>query len=112
MDAVERVETLLRELLKGEHSSLTIGFNDLHACNYQTARQWSEEMGDMDGSQTYNDLRDWVSPEEREKALATNSVWSLHWYPNTPIGFNELLASSFSALITGLTRLTSSDQPK
>jgi hypothetical protein len=105
-DVISRVETLLRGLLKGEHSSLTIGFNDLHACNYVTARQWSEEMGQGDGMQTYNDLDDWVSAAEREKALETNSVWSVQWYPNTPVGFNSLYASSLKALIEALDRLS------
>lgn len=97
-----RLEELLRSLLKGEFSSLTLGFNDLHAPNYDTAQKWSDEMGTSEGMQTYNDLRDWVSPEEREKALANNTVWSVQWYPNTPVGFNQLYASSLPALIEAL----------
>src|SRR4249919_1776852 len=60
-----RIETLLRSLLSGEFTSLTIGFNDLHACNYTTAQGWSDQMGPPDGGmQTYNDHRDWASDEE------------------------------------------------
>lgn len=96
------VEELRTSLLKGDHSSLTFGFNDLHACNYMTAQQWADEVGeDMAG---YNDLREWVSPEEREKPLATNSVWSVQWYPDTPVGFHVLYASTFAALLTRLTQ--------
>lgn len=40
----------------------------------------------------------WVSPEERAKAIATNELWTLQWYPDTPIGFNLLAASSLDAL--------------
>lgn len=97
-----KAETILKSLLKGEFSSLTIGFNDLHACNYDTAQEWSDQMGSATGMQTYNDLDDWVSVEERDKALAANSVWGAQWYPNTPVGFCQLYASSLSALITGL----------
>jgi hypothetical protein len=98
-----RTEALLRSLLDGEFTSLTIGFNDLHACNYTTAKGWSEEMGAADGGmQTYNDPRDWVSPEEREKALENNSVWSIQWYPNTPVGFCQLYASSLEALLEAI----------
>jgi hypothetical protein len=97
------VEALLRSLLDGEFTSFTIGFNDLHACNYTTAKGWSEEMGTPDGGmQTYNDLRDWASPEEREKALANNSVWSVQWYPNTPVGFCQIYASSLEALLKAI----------
>jgi hypothetical protein len=109
---MECAETLLRSLLQGKFSSLTIGFNDLHACNYQTAQQWSDEMGDPDGGmQTYNDLGDWVSPEEREQALANNSVWSAQWYPDTPVGFCQLYASSLPALLAGLRAIAQTEVP-
>lgn len=101
MNIIE-VEKLLRSLLKGEFSSLTIGFNDLHAPNYDTAQKWSDEVGISEGMQTYNDLRDWVSPEERDRALANNCVWSVQWYPETPVGFHQLYASSFTILIKAL----------
>lgn len=100
---LDEAEKALRGLLKGEFSSLTIGFNDLHACNYKDARGWSEMMGEPCGEmETYNDLRVWVSPEERDKALAENSVWSAQWYPDTPVGFCTLYASSLFALIEAL----------
>jgi len=47
---------------------------------------------------------EWVSDEERDKAIASNSVWSLHWYPNTPIGSYKILSHS---LETGLKTLRS-----
>lgn len=44
------------------------------------------------------DISDFISPEEYEKAIAEDSVWHLQWYPNTPVGFTSLLASSLEAL--------------
>ena len=41
----------------------------------------------------------WVSPEEREKALATGEIWEMQWYPNTPVGFYKKVASSLQALM-------------
>lgn len=41
----------------------------------------------------------WVSPKEREKALATGEIWTLQWYPETPIGFHRLAASTLEALL-------------
>lgn len=89
MDDLER---RLRGLLKGEHSSLTIGFNEDHAPNYMTAAEYeATEPGD-----------DWVSETEREKALENNTVWSIQWYPQTPVGFCRLKASSLGALVEAL----------
>lgn len=92
MNSIERLEIDLRALIQGEFSSLIISFNDEHAPNYDTAEEWGE----------YHDLRDWVSEEEREKAIATNSVWTCQWYPDTPVGFYLLRASSLPALIAAL----------
>lgn len=47
---------------------------------------------------TNYDIRDFISPEEYEKAIAEDSVWLLQWYPHTPVGSTTLLASSLEAL--------------
>ena len=39
-----------------------------------------------------------VSPEEWHKAVAEDSVWVLQWYPDTPIGFNRIAASTLEAI--------------
>jgi hypothetical protein len=39
-----------------------------------------------------------VSPEEWRKAVAEDSVWVLHWYPETPIGFYRIAASTLEAI--------------
>jgi hypothetical protein len=36
---------------------------------------------------------------EREKAIATNELWTLHWYPDTPVGFYRVAASTLEALL-------------
>jgi hypothetical protein len=42
---------------------------------------------------------DWfVSPEEWRKAIAEDSVWVLHWYPETPVGFHSIAASTLEAI--------------
>lgn len=97
----KQIEDLLRGLLKGVHSSLVIGFNDDHAPNYATAQEWHDEWGFYGGGAD-NDHTEWVSEEERQKALAANSVWTLHWYPDTPVGFCCIAASSLGALLAAL----------
>ena len=39
-----------------------------------------------------------VSKEEWEKAISEDNVWVLQWYPETPIGFNIIAASSLEAI--------------
>lgn len=95
-EKIAEIEALLRSLLQGKFSSLTIGFNDDHACNYQTAAEWDEYEAGADSR------LEWVSEIERERARSENSVWSIQWYPDTPIGFHALAASSLSALIQGV----------
>lgn len=46
----------------------------------------------------YYDADDFVSSEEWHEAVAKDSVWVLHWYPNTPIGFNRIAASTLEAI--------------
>lgn len=42
---------------------------------------------------------DWATPEERAKAIATDSLWQLQWYSRTPVGFNEVWASTLEAAL-------------
>ncbi len=100
---LEQVEAMLRSLLRGEFSSLTIGFNDDHAYNYTTAAGWRDEYGMYQGNE--NDLISWVSDEERDRAIEQNSVWTIQWYPETPVGFSCIGASSLPALFTALAEI-------
>ena len=42
----------------------------------------------------FYDVDDFISEEEWHKAVAEDSVWVLHWYPNTPVGFTRIAAST------------------
>lgn len=42
---------------------------------------------------------DWISYEEQQKATETGEIWTLQWYPDTPIGFCRMAASSLNALL-------------
>ena len=86
----------LLTLLNGEFSSLTIGFNDDHASNHATAQRWHDEWGFYGGGRD-DDRITWPSEEERLKAIRENSVWTIQWYPETPVGFCCVGASTFEA---------------
>lgn len=85
----------LLSLLNGKFSSLTIGFNDDHACNYEDAESWHDNSGFYRGDR--EDRIDWASEDERMKAIRENSVWTIQWYPETPVGFCCVGASTFEA---------------
>ena len=46
----------------------------------------------------FYDADDFISEEEWDKAVAEDSVWVLHWYPNTPVGFTRIAASTLEAI--------------
>jgi len=39
-----------------------------------------------------------ISDEEWEKAVATDNVWTLQWYPDTPVGCYIVRASTLEAI--------------
>ena len=41
----------------------------------------------------------WVSPEQRQKAIETNECWTLKWYPHTPAGCILLSACDLDVLL-------------
>lgn len=84
------IERILKSLLKGEHSSLSIEFNP-HACNYI----------DAVGANKHHafDHVVWASDEDRVLALNGNSVWILQWYQDSPVAFMAIAASSLEKLL-------------
>lgn len=73
-------------------ASLHLTHNDHKSC-YQTVAQFIE-----DGSHGYRN-EDWVSDEQRMKAIETNECWTLQWYPDTPVGFILMSASDLDVLL-------------
>lgn len=58
--------------------------------SYMSVAKWIDTLGIEDD--------EWVSIEEKAKAVATESVWCLQWYPDTPVGFYRVFASSVEAI--------------
>lgn len=73
--------------------AIEISRND-HKTTYQPLGEWlrANLLG----------VDDWVSPKERDRALATDECWLAHWYPDSPVEFCILLASSQEALLAAL----------
>jgi hypothetical protein len=66
--------------------SLTIDHNP-HKVTYKSAQQWFEDKEIFDRSPDY-------SPEIRQKCIERDSIWQIIWYPDTPVGFCEVIAPS------------------
>ena len=39
---------------------------------------------------------EWATKDSRERAIETNSLWSIQWYPDTPIGFCKVYGATLS----------------
>jgi hypothetical protein len=78
--AMERDAARYRWLRDLQCNSLHLSRDDDNACNYMTAAQWIEEHPD-----SFTD----DAPAEVELMKATNTIWMLQIYPNTPVGFNR-----------------------
>lgn len=84
----------MTEIRWPRHAAELILTHNSHLSNYMTvAEEVDSEMG-----LRYDD-EDWVAPDEKAKAIATNELWTLQWYPDTPVGFCVVHASTFQALI-------------
>ncbi len=71
-------------------ASLHLTHND-HLTYYQTVAQ-SIEGG-------YHGYVDWVSEEQKQKAIDTNDCWFVQWYPDTPRGFCILAAADLDVVL-------------
>jgi hypothetical protein len=78
------------------HIALDIRHND-HKADYRTAREWWGEQGPS-GAMSFDD-DEWASPEEFAKAMESDEVWVIHWYPDTPVGSCTVLASTLEAAL-------------
>jgi len=82
------MDALFSRLPKHE-AGLTIEHQP-HKANYETVEEWARTC------------EDFVSEEERQKAISTDQLWTLQWYPATPIGFHCVAASSLEAILKSL----------
>lgn len=69
------------------NGSLTLEHNEHRDC-YDPLEEWLSET-----------KYDWPSEEAKERAIQTDSLWTLHWYPDTPIGFHSIAAPTLRELL-------------
>lgn len=77
MDTSDKILLGLPEYKVG----LTIQHND-HKEYSQKVDEWVSE----------NDWCDWENEDAKAEAIKKDSVWTIRWYPNTPVGFFAVAA--------------------
>jgi hypothetical protein len=75
-----------------------VGLDWLPECKCGLHLSHNEHRDVYETIEEFYDADDFISPEEWNKAVAADNVWVLHWYPNTPIGFIRIAASTLDAL--------------
>lgn len=76
-----------------EHKGALRLTHNEHKNYYQTVEEWCRD-NEGDGC-----VFEWVSPAERAAAIRNDSVWVLQWYPDTPVGFCALAASTLHSVL-------------
>lgn len=66
--------------------------DDDHATNYVTAKEWTEEFRPED----FED----VPADELQVMKDTNTIWCLHIYPHTPVGFHVWYGATLDSVVT------------
>ncbi len=84
----ERLSAKMQEILPKHKCGLSIRHNE-HLDYYQTIKQFIE------GEEHF----DWPSEAEKQLALKRDEVWTIQWYPITPIGFQSIAFGSLESLL-------------
>jgi hypothetical protein len=92
MSNINEIVAVFIATLPPHKCSLSITHNQ-HKDYYQTVAEYVD------------DLDDWVSSDERDKATAADEVWEIQWYPDTPIRSYRTCASSLAAVLLALSSM-------
>ena len=58
----------------------------------------NEHKAAYESIEHFYNKEDFLDESEWEKAISENNVWSLQWYPDTPIGFHVVCAASLERI--------------
>lgn len=68
-----------------------------HKSYHQSVEQYEAQM--LDSLNVTNRLELWATEHQRDMAIASNNLWVLQWYPETPVGSCMLWAYSLEQLL-------------
>jgi len=63
--------------------------HNIHKNTYEKAEEWIIN----------NNWCEWESEESKQQAIDTDEIWTLQWYPETPIRFYGIAAPTFDGLL-------------
>lgn len=84
-------ESVLNVLLAGlpaHNAGMSLEHNQ-HKNAYEKAEDWINK----------NEWCDWESEDAKRQAIATDEIWTLQWYPKTPVGFCAVAAPTLADLL-------------
>lgn len=87
------LERELREMIRSESGGLELSFNSHRVDHLTTAEHLAQD-----------DCNEWVSEEQKQKALEKNSVWELRWYPWGSTSWSQVAAADLPELFAYLER--------
>jgi hypothetical protein len=63
--------------------------HNVHKNYYETAESYIRDYG----------MHVWKDEASKQRAIDTDSIWTLQWYPDTPIGFYAIAAPTLEELL-------------
>jgi hypothetical protein len=67
--------------------------HNVHRDYYESAQKWWENQVERECP------HDWKDDESRNRAIASDEIWTLQWYPDTPIGSYSIAAPTLEELL-------------
>jgi hypothetical protein len=92
LSSADHLDEIKAQLCRGEFSSLCISWNDASAANYKTVAEMLEAEPEFYPDDVF------VTSEDKKRCIEENSLWTLQWYPESPVGFCIKCASSAALL--------------
>lgn len=95
------IDQKLARMVNRQPNSIYITFND-HWSYYESIESTVSELHPDD----------FVSLEDRQRCIDTNSLWHVRWYVKTPIGSIEVYASSLELALDHLLSYAKANRAK
>jgi hypothetical protein len=70
--------------------------HNINRSYYETVEK---HLYNADGVNDPDEAYDWPSPEDKQKAIDDNEMWSMIWYPHTPVGSHHIASSTLFGLL-------------
>lgn len=93
------IEILINKITRGEPNHLSIEFNPQWVL-YQTVKEYLDD----DDKTTFENER------EKQKCIETNTLWEILYYPNTPICFYCVGASTLELALQTMVEVLKSGE--